>query len=167
MAWKIALFVLAAVARRIPHPWNITPVGGVGLFAGANMPLWQAALITLGPVLLVDAFIGFYSPISMVFVYAGLLMAPLMGRLLIGKRRTVLRIGSGVGANAVLFYLISNFGVWAAGYYPATLEGLMACYVAALPFIAYSLLGDSLYAGLLFGGQALYQRWRGVETAQA
>jgi hypothetical protein len=55
--------------------------------------------------------------------------------------------------------LLSNFGVWAAGtMYPKTIEGLMACYVAGIPFLKGTLLGDLFYSGVLFGAFALAQK---------
>jgi hypothetical protein len=66
--------------------------------------------------------------------------------------------GAALGAS-VLFFLGSNLGVWAGGVlYPRTLAGLAACYIAALPFFGATLLGDLLYAALLFGGLALVER---------
>jgi len=46
--------------------------------------------------------------------------------------------------------------VWVAfTTYPKSLAGLIACYVAAVPFFWNTLAGDALYAALLFGGYAL------------
>ena len=42
-----------------------------------------------------------------------------------------------------------------SGFYPRTLGGLEACYVAAIPFFQNTLAGDLFYAALLFGGFAL------------
>ena len=64
------------------------------------------------------------------------------------------------------FFVISNFGVWLAGHlYPATWEGLAACYVAALPFYRNSLVSTVVYTTLLFGANEIYQRKHvGIET---
>ena len=43
--------------------------------------------------------------------------------------------------------------------YPKTMEGLVACYVAGLPFFRNALVGDIGYAALLFGGLRLLE-WR-------
>jgi len=61
-------------------------------------------------------------------------------------------------AGSVLFFLITNFGVWwFQSLYPHTLDGLIACYVAAIPFFRNTLLGDLLYTAVLFGGFALLE----------
>ena len=72
------------------------------------------------------------------------------------QKRSVGRIVGMSLAGSTLFYLLSNFGVWflgcGQGWYPPTLSGLAACYMAGIPFYRNSLLGDLLYAGILFGG---------------
>jgi len=50
-------------------------------------------------------------------------------------------------------FVITNFGMWLfSGFYPRTLAGLEACYVAAIPFFQNTVAGDLFYAALLFGG---------------
>ena len=61
-------------------------------------------------------------------------------------------------ASSVLFFVISNFGSWLA-FYPRTLDGLIDCYVKAIPFFRYTLASNALFTLVLFGGFALAQRW--------
>jgi hypothetical protein len=57
-----------------------------------------------------------------------------------------------------VFFLLTNFAVWAGGsLYPHTAEGLAACFTAAIPFFRNSLLGDATYATILFGAWALVE----------
>jgi hypothetical protein len=57
------------------------------------------------------------------------------------------------------FFVVTNFAMWAAGgFYPRTVAGLRACYLAGVPFFWNTLAGDALYAGVLFGGYALAER---------
>jgi hypothetical protein len=71
-------------------------------------------------------------------------------------------------ASSVLFFVITNFGVWAFdAFYPKTWEGLIACYVAAIPFFQNTLIGDLLYTAVLFGGFALLERQLPILRAQA
>jgi hypothetical protein len=75
------------------------------------------------------------------------------------RRRAPLRVLTATLAGSLLFFALSNFGVWMGeGLYPKTGEGLLACYVAAIPFLANSVVGDLAYATLLFGGFALLER---------
>jgi len=58
---------------------------------------------------------------------------------------------SALGAS-VIFFIVSNFGVWFSGVmYPKDLSGLVACYVAGIPFFQNTVLGDLFYSAILFG----------------
>jgi hypothetical protein len=60
--------------------------------------------------------------------------------------------------SSVLFYLISNFGVWVAtALYPKTLDGLLSCYWAAIPFFRTTLLSTLGFSYLFFFGYAVVQ----------
>ena len=62
-------------------------------------------------------------------------------------------------AASTLFFVITNFGVWAFdGLYPRTFEGLVVCYIAAIPFFGNTLAGSLFYTAVLFGGFALAER---------
>jgi hypothetical protein len=77
----------------------------------------------------------------------------------LGKDRSVLRIAAAALTSSVLFFLLTNFGVWAfSSLYERTLDGLITCYVAAIPFFRNTFQGDVLYTLILFGGFALLER---------
>lgn len=161
------LIIVAAVLRWLPHPFNVTPVGALGLFAGAHTPLRLAWLVPITALVVGDSMGGFYHPVIMAGVYVGFLAAPLLGHWLLKSRLSLPRLGLAVGGGALLFYLLSNFGLWLSGtYYPRTLDGLVHCYINALPYLGRSLLGDMIYAGLLFGGYAWWRR-RGARLSGA
>ncbi len=151
------LIVLAVAARLVPHPFNLTPIGALGLFAGAHVRPGIAWLVPLVALVVGDAVTGFYDPIITAGVYLGFLAGPLLGHVLLGRRQSVLRIGSAVLCSATLFFLVSNFAMWLSGlsYFPPTLDGLMACYLHGLPLFGHALLGDMGYATVLFGGVAI------------
>ena len=74
----------------------------------------------------------------------------------LSARRSFWRVGAAALASSVLFYVVTNFGMWLfSGIYPRTLGGLEACYIAAIPFFQNTVAGDLVYTGLLFGGFAL------------
>lgn len=154
------LVVLGVLARLVPHPWNITPVGALGLFAGANCPMRTAWAVPLVTLVLADAVLGFYDWRVMIFVYAGFAAGPFIGRALLGAKRSLVRYGTAVWSSATVFFVVSNFGVWLA-FYPQTAAGLVECYVRALPFYGVTLLGDSVYAAILFGSQEWLGRSHG------
>ena len=74
------------------------------------------------------------------------------------RRHPALIAGAAL-TSSVLFFLMTNLGVWASGHlYPRTWAGLVTCYTAALPFFRNGLEGDLLYTLVLFGGIALMER---------
>ncbi len=152
-----AMIFAAAASRLIPHPPNLTAVTAMALFAGATLACRRYAfLVPVLALLLSDLLIGFYS--AMPFVYGAFMVTVGIG-LLLRTRRGPLTIGAASLASSVMFYLVTNFGVWVgSGLYPRTLTGLIACYTAAIPFFRNMVVGDLFYATLLFGSFALLER---------
>jgi hypothetical protein len=59
-------------------------------------------------------------------------------------------------AASVFFFLASNFAHWLfTDMYAKTADGLVRCYMAALPFFRYTLGSDLAFASVLFGAYAL------------
>jgi hypothetical protein len=149
----------AAALRLVPHPPNFTPIGAMALFSGAYLGRRGAiALVApLGALLLSDLVLGFYR--GMPTVYFSVALIVLLGGLAL-KRVSPIRIGTAAVASSVLFFVITNFGTWlSGGFYPRTLAGLEACYIAAIPFFQNTVAGDLIYSAVLFGGFALLERW--------
>jgi hypothetical protein len=70
--------------------------------------------------------------------------------------RVLIAVPAASIAGSLLFFMLTNFAVWAFGtLYPRTWEGLMQCYVAALPFLDKTVIGDLFWNAVLFGGAAL------------
>ena len=154
----LVLIILAAALRIAPHPWNFTPVGAMALFSGAVLK--DRRLAFLFPLLALfagDLFIGLYKIIPI--IYASFLISVAIG-LWLRDRRTVVRISLATLLGAVQFFLVSNFAVWQfMNTYLHEPSGLLACYIAAIPFFWNTLAGDVFYATLLFGGYALAERF--------
>lgn len=157
LAVLITMILAAAFSRLVPHPPNMASVTAVALFAGAYFSDRRLAFaVPLAALLLSDVVLGFYP--EMVVVYASFALIVCIG-LWLQKRRSVVRIGGAAVAGSVLFFLLTNFGVWAFGsLYPRTLVGLVTCYTAAIPFFRNTLAGDLLYTLVLFGGFSLLER---------
>jgi uncharacterized protein DUF6580 len=155
----LVIIVIAAALRIAPHPWNFTPVGAMALFSGAVLKDRRLAFFV--PVVALfagDIFIGLYTYKLMLVVYSSFLVSVAIGFWL-RDRRTIARIGAATLAGAIQFFVVTNFAVWASGLsYPRTGAGLIACYVAGIPFFWNTLAGDAIYAVLLFGGFALAER---------
>ena len=156
LALVAAIFTVAAM-RLLPHPPNFSPIAAMALFSGAYLSQRGLALVApLAALLISDILLGFHG--LMWLVYGSVALVVCLGWLLQSKRSPA-RITIAALSGSVLFYLLTNFGVWAFGdMYPKTLSGLAACYVAALPFFQNSLAGDLFFTALLFGGWAMAER---------
>jgi len=100
--------------------------------------------------------LGFYH--GMATVYFSTTLVVLIGWLALQKK-SPLRIAGAAIASSILFFVLTNFGMWlSSGFYPRTLAGLEACYVAAIPFFQNTLAGDLVFSAILFGGFALLER---------
>lgn len=153
----LSAILLAAALRLVPHPPNFAPIAAMALFGGAYLGRRGLAFAApLGALLLSDLVLGLYP--ELVFVYVSTAATVVIGWAIAG-RKSVLGVGLAAFAGAVLFFVVTNFGVWLVmDYYPKTLAGLAACYVAAIPFFQNTLAGDLFFTALLFGGFALAER---------
>jgi len=165
----IILIVLGITARFLPHPANFVPIGAIAIFSGIYLPKKLALILPLAAMLFSDFFIGFYSLPVMLSVYIGFIIIGLIG-LAIRKNKKLSTILGGTILGSVVFYLITNFSVWAFGsWYEHSLAGLINCYIMAIPFFRNSLLGDLFYTGILAGAYeaslAFLYREKKVEVA--
>ena len=157
------MILLAAMSRLLPHPPNFAPIGGMALFGAAYfskrfwaflvpiVSMWLSDLVLNNVVYAqyFDRFVWFYS--GSLFTYGAFALIVCFGILSLKKIRLPRLIVSALGAS-VIFFIVSNFGVWFSGImYPKDLGGLMACYAAGIPFFHNTVLGDLVYTGVLFG----------------
>ena len=129
-ASSVGLTVLGAVARVVPHPWNLAPVGGMSLFAGARLPGWQAYLLPIVLMAITNPFVGGDSKATP-FVYLSFLINVRIGRAADVVPRTLctLRRRGAVQLRSFLdlqFCCVVGFG------FPHTLAGLANCYTLAI-----------------------------------
>lgn len=137
----VAFVILAAFIRLIPHPLNFTPVTSLALFSGVMFNRkWMSLTIPLIAMILSDMFLGFYS-ISF-WVYIGFISITIFGWFI-----NKMNINS-ILFSSLIFFIISNFGVWVLGY-PHTIEGLALCYTLAIPFFGYSIIGDLFWGTII------------------
>lgn len=144
------MILAAAFSRFIPHPWNFTAVGAMALFGGAYLPKRLSLMIPLAALMVTDAILGFHN--TMIFVYAAFAAIVVLGWVL-RSQRSAIKVGGMSLLASVLFFAVSNFGVWMMdGMYARTFEGLVQCYVAAIPFFGNQVAGDLFFSAVMFGG---------------
>jgi hypothetical protein len=79
--------------------------------------------------LITDLIIGYHS--YMLWVYASLFI--------------IAYIKKGPIVSSLVFFLITNLAVWTSGYYGLSMQGLLACYIMAIPFFTNTLLSTLLF----------------------
>jgi hypothetical protein len=169
------LLVVAILSRILPHAgwFNFTAVGGALLYFGARRS-WREMLAPLAALMVTDyclTVFAYHYPFAWqayVTTWAWYLAVMILGRVLLRTRTSFPRVASGVILGPTSFFLVSNYAVWAGGdMYPHTLSGLVACYVAAIPFYRNDLLSTTIVAGLAFGVPVLVRRLKHAEPQAA
>ncbi|MBI1769657.1 MAG: hypothetical protein HYR67_14915 [Bacteroidetes bacterium] len=152
-----SMIVAAAVARLIPHPPNFTPMIALALFGGTYFTdKRDAYLVPLAAMIFSDIGLAFlkgyalFTPMSLI-IYGCFALITALGFLLHHHPKLVNIVIASV-ASSTIFFIISNFAVWAGGnLYQMNTWGLVECYIAAIPFFKNMLLSSLLYSGILFG----------------
>jgi hypothetical protein len=151
----LGLILVGTILRLLPHAANVAPIGAIALLAGTLLPKKVAWLIPVVTMLITDSILGWHSLVWWVYgSFALVAFLPLLTQRLITLKNIV-----GLSLlGSVLFYLITNFGVWlTTGMYAQDVSGLINCYVLALPFFRNTIIGDLYFSALLFGGWQLSQ----------
>ncbi len=153
-----AILLMLALSRLLPHPFNFSPVAALALFGGAKYSnRFAAYLIPIAAVWISDLFLNFAFYGRFVAFYDGALvtyaafaMIVLLGSKALKKFSAMNLLFTSLSAS-LLFFLVSNFGVWAfSGMYPLNTAGITACYAAAVPFFRNTLAGDLVYSFAVF-----------------
>jgi hypothetical protein len=162
------LIGLDVAARLTPHVPDFTPVAATALFAASVLRVRAlAVLVPIAGMMLGDMVLGSYDTRIMIAVYATLALPACVGALSSTLRRPLLILPVLV-SSSLIFFLVTNFTVWAFGpMYPASAAGLVKCYVAALPFLRNMVTGDLFWGLFLFGGYWLAQGLRAANAEAA
>src|SRR5690606_33578488 len=133
-----AALILAAVVSRIinteTHWFNFAPLVAISLFSGSVLKgKSYAYLLPLAGYLISDLYIHFFTAnpgfygVSQFFVYGGMLAVVMLGAFM-GRPKVLKVLGFSIGGS-LLFWLISNLGVFFGGYYGLSISGLVQTYL--------------------------------------
>ena len=156
LAYLFVVFAVLVHLRAVPMPFHFTPVAAALLFFGARMPRHRMAT-PLAMLIAADIYLTKFTygyPLTWDHAvtwawYAGIL---LLGGTL-ARNASPLRVAGASLTASVSFFIVSNFAVWAAwrDMYPATWHGLMASYIAGLPFFRNTVVSDLFFSAAFFG----------------
>ena len=136
----VGIFIALAASRFIPHPPNFTSLLALSFY----IPLFFGRKYIFSILLsffITDMVIGFHS--TTFFTWGSIVIIGL-----IANWFAINFISRMVGAlfGALIFFIITNFGVWSLGGFGYSLEGLLTSYTLAIPFFTYSCLSTLIYS---------------------
>jgi len=154
----VFLIALDAVARILPHAPGFLPVAASALFAGRMLRIPGLALVVpVAAMSLSSPLLGAEDWRVLLVVYVAIAVPAVAGMWLRKHSGAALTVAAMV-ACSLIFFAASNFAVWAfSDMYAHTMSGLTQCYVAALPFLDKTVMGDLFWTAVLFGGVWLVQ----------
>jgi len=141
--------VILALGRIIPHPPNFTPILATAIYTPYMVnDKWIAVLIPLSAMFIADIIIGFHP--YMLWVYGAIGLSTLISSWSMRFNKKYIQLGVMAILSSILFFIITNFAVWAIwDYYPKTIDGLIICYIKAIPFFQNTLLGTIIYTAII------------------
>ena len=151
-----SIIFLVSLTRLVPHLPNFTPILALAIFGGAYLPNRIIALsLPILAMFLSDLIIGFHSQIYA--VYVTIIVLSLLGNMI--KIKNIKNLAITGFAGSLIFFMITNFSVWlSGGLYPLTIDGLLQCYIMAIPFFHNTLISTLLFLGILFFGYTFAEK---------
>ena len=135
-------FLTIMFFRYFPHLPNFTPVLAMTFYGtiifGRNSLLFIVLAFALS-----DVFIGFHNQLfwtwgSLFLIgFISLYFKSFFGRLIV------------VFLSSLIFFILTNLGVFLSGYYGYELESLVLCYTLAIPFFTNTILSTIIFTVLI------------------
>ena len=148
---SIGIFVALAASRFVPHPPNFTSLLALSFYIPAILGIRFIPALFLS-FLITDLIIGLHEVTF--FTWGSVILIGLMSKYFI---KTIFTRLSGSLLGALLFFIITNFGVWSSGFYGYTISGFINCYLLAIPFFSYSLLSTIIFSSLIEAVYGFYK----------
>ena len=139
----IGILAVLSVSRFVPHPPNFTSLIALSFYIPAILGIRYLPALVISFVV-TDVVIGLHS--ITFFTWGSVII---IGLISVYFTSSILSRLSGALLGSLIFYLISNFGVWITGSYGYTIEGLIACYTLAIPFFGYTLVSTIVFSAII------------------
>ncbi len=139
---KVSLCVLALLcaSRFIPHPPNFTSLIALSFYIPFLFGVKFIPIVVLS-LIFTDIFLGFHSTI--LFTWGSVILIGLISKKF--SKSSIIRL-LGVTSGATIFFITSNFGVWMSGSYGYNINGLIECYIMAIPFFGNTLISTLIFS---------------------
>ena len=145
---SFGIFITLAASRFIPHPPNFTSLMALSFYVPALLGTRYLPALVIS-FIITDLVIGLHGVTP--FTWGSIILIGLGSKFF---TKTLLNRVSGSLIGAILFFIITNFGVWSLGSYGYSLNGIIICYTLALPFFGYSLISTFIFSGII---EAIYK----------
>ena len=140
---SLGIFIALAASRFVPHPPNFTSLLALSFYVPAILGLKFLPALVISFVI-TDMYIGFHELVF--FTWGSIIFIALISKFFeqnLKKRMFGCLIG------VLIFFILTNFGVWSMGSYGYSLNGLITCYTLALPFLGNTLVSTLLFASII------------------
>ena len=139
----LGVFISLAASRFIPHPPNFTSLIALSFYVPTLLGMRYLPVLIIS-FAITDLIIGYHTGTH--WTWGSVLVIGLISQYF--NKNLSFRL-SGALTGAIIFFVITNFGVWSTGMYEYTFSGLAACYVAAIPFFTYSVISTLVFSLLI------------------
>lgn len=139
----IVTLILLGSSRFLPHPPNFTNLIALSFYVPLIFGRKYISLVFFS-FIITDFFIGFHKTIF--FTWISIIIIGYMSTLLKGMIKDRIK---GVFLSMIVFFVLSNFGVWLSGMYTYNIEGLINCYIMAIPFFGNTILSTIIYSTII------------------
>ena len=138
----LGILTALAFSRFIPHPPNFTSLLALSFYVPTLLGLrYLPALIISFAI--TDFIIGYHN--GTFFTWGSVFLIGLIANKFSNTLFTRL---SGALFGVLIFFIVTNFGVWLSGMYDYSFDGLVKCYYMAIPFFGYSLISTLMFSVL-------------------
>jgi hypothetical protein len=161
----VILIITASMCRVYQPIYNFAPIVAISLFSGYVFKNKKTAIsIALIASLLGDLLISYINKYPLfhntfAFVYGSYILIALLGNKLYNAKLNWNKLAILGVSSSLLFFIITNLGVWLVGnIYNKNIDGLIDCFVAAIPFYKHSFLSDLIYIPVIFGAYSILRQ---------
>ena len=151
---SLGIFIALAASRFVPHPPNFTSLIALSFYIPVAFGVRYIPVVVIS-LIFTDFIIGFHS--LMIFTLGSIIFIGLISKYF---NRSILFRLTGALSGAVIFFILTNFGVWLSGSYGYNLIDLFTCYSLALPFFGYTLISTFIFSLII---ETIYKFYKPVK----